>query len=320
MTVADATAEAAAVAEMTAVATVEDTAAAETTVDQEETTIAAREEMIIVAAATGTMTVDAATTALTMVAARKAAESIMVTAITAATKVLLTNNLKQNIMSYILAPSILSADFARLGEAVEMIDKSEAEWVHVDIMDGVFVPNITFGFPVMKAVRKYTKKPFDVHLMIVQPERYIKDFKQAGADVLTVQYEACTHLHRTIAAIKEEGMQAGVALNPHSPVSLLESIIMDLDLVLIMSVNPGFGGQKFIPNTFNKLRELQDMQARHNTHARVEIDGGVSLQNTAQLLEAGADTLVAGNAVFSTPDPLETIRQFKAIKAGVRTV
>jgi ribulose-phosphate 3-epimerase len=223
-------------------------------------------------------------------------------------------------MSCLLAPSILSADFARLGEAVEMLHKSEADWIHVDVMDGVFVPNISFGFPVIKSVRKFTDKPFDVHLMIVQPERYVKEFKAAGADILTVQYEACTHLHRVIYQIKEEGMKAGVALNPHTPVSALHDVIADLDLVLIMSVNPGFGGQKFIHQAFNKLREVKEMIRRSGSSALVEIDGGASLDNAAKLMEAGADVLVAGNAVFGTKDPLETIKAFKAIKPGAVTI
>jgi ribulose-phosphate 3-epimerase len=216
-------------------------------------------------------------------------------------------------MSYILAPSILSADFAHLGKAVEMINQSEADWFHVDVMDGVFVPNISFGFPVMKSIKKLAEKPLDVHLMIVQPERYIKEFKSAGADILTVQYEACTHLHRTIYAIKEEGMKAGVALNPHTPVSLLQDIIKDLDLVLIMSVNPGFGGQKFIAQSINKIHQLKKLIFDTQSSAVIEVDGGVSLDNTQQLLSAGANALVAGNAVFNTPDPLDTISKFKAI-------
>ena len=216
-------------------------------------------------------------------------------------------------MSHLLAPSILSADFANLGRDVEMINRSEADWFHVDVMDGIFVPNISFGFPVIKAIKKLAKKPLDVHLMIVQPERYIKEFKEAGADILTVQYEACTHLHRTIHQIKEEGMKAGVSLNPHTPVLLLQDVIQDLDLVLIMSVNPGFGGQKFITHSLTKLRETKELISKSVSKAMIEIDGGVSLGNAADIIRAGGQVLVAGNAVFSTPDPEKTIKEFKAI-------
>ncbi len=216
-------------------------------------------------------------------------------------------------LSHLIAPSILSADFANLGRDVEMINRSEADWFHVDVMDGVFVPNISFGFPVIKAIKKLAKKPLDVHLMIVQPERYIKEFKEAGADILTVQYEACTHLHRIIHQIKEEGMKAGVSLNPHTPVTLLQDVIQDLDLVLIMSVNPGFGGQKFIVHSLTKLRETQELISKSGSNALIEIDGGVSLDNASDIIRAGAHVLVAGNAVFSTPDPEETIKKFKGI-------
>ena len=194
-----------------------------------------------------------------------------------------------------------------------MINRSEADWFHVDVMDGIFVPNISFGFPVIKAIKKLAKKPLDVHLMIVQPERYIKEFKEAGADILTVQYEACTHLHRTIHQIKEEGMKAGVSLNPHTPVLLLQDVIQDLDLVLIMSVNPGFGGQKFITHSLTKLRETKELISKSVSKAMIEIDGGVSLGNAADIIRAGGQVLVAGNAVFSTPDPEKTIKEFKAI-------
>ena len=202
----------------------------------------------------------------------------------------------------IIAPSILSADFANLQRDVEMINNSAADWFHVDIMDGVFVPNISFGFPVVKAIKKYAKKPLDVHLMIVRPEQYIQQFKDAGADILSVHIEACPHLHRTIQEIKNAGMQAGVAINPHTNVSLLEEIIADIDLVCMMSVNPGFGGQKFIENTFQKIDSLKDMIIRRNSSAKIEIDGGVDLKNAAALLSAGADVLVAGNTVFSSRD------------------
>ncbi len=214
-------------------------------------------------------------------------------------------------MSHIIAPSILSADFANLQRDVELINSSEADWFHVDIMDGVFVPNISFGFPVVKAIKKYAKKPLDVHLMIVHPEKYLSDFKSAGADVLTVHLEACTHLHRTIQEIKTLGMQAGVAINPHSTVSLLKDIIADIDLVCVMSVNPGFGGQKFIRNTFSKIAELKQLIEQQQSNAKIEIDGGVDLNNYKQLIGLGADVLVAGNTVFSSPDPLATIQHLK---------
>ncbi len=216
-------------------------------------------------------------------------------------------------MSYKLAPSVLSADFLNLGRDIEMLNNSEADWIHVDVMDGMFVPNITFGFQIIKQIKSVAKKPLDVHLMIAQPERYIKAFADAGADVLTVQYEACTHLHRTIHQIKEEGMQAGVAINPHTPVSLLRDILSDLDMVLLMSVNPGFAAQKFIEHTWIKLRELKDLVEERKTQTLIEIDGGVSLDNAQRLLSKGANVLVAGNAVFNTPNPIETIKQFKQV-------
>lgn len=212
----------------------------------------------------------------------------------------------------IIAPSILSADFANLQRDVEMINNSSADWFHVDVMDGVFVPNISFGFPVIKAIKKYAKKPLDVHLMIVRPEQYILQFKDAGADLLSVHIEACPHLHRTIQEIKNAGMQAGVAINPHTNISLLEDIIADIDLVCMMSVNPGFGGQKFIENTFQKIDNLKDMIIRRNSSAKIEIDGGVDLKNAAALISAGADVLVAGNTVFSSSDPSATIKLLKA--------
>jgi ribulose-phosphate 3-epimerase len=216
-------------------------------------------------------------------------------------------------MSYKLAPSILSADFLHLGDAITMLNQSEADWIHVDVMDGVFVPNLTFGFSIIKQIKSLAKKPLDVHLMITQPERYIKDFKAAGADILTVQYEACTHLHRTIHQIKEEGMMAAVAINPHTSVSLLKDIISDLDMVLLMSVNPGFAAQKFIDHSITKLRELRTLIDEHQSKTLIEIDGGVSMENASLLLRKGANVLVAGNAVFNTPNPIETIHQFKTI-------
>lgn len=214
-------------------------------------------------------------------------------------------------MTYKIAPSILSADFANLQRDVEMINNSEADWFHVDVMDGVFVPNISLGLPVISAIKRHATKPLDVHLMIVQPERYIVDFKKAGADILTVHLEASTHLHRSLTAIREAGMLAGVALNPHSPVSLLKDVLSNIDLVCIMSVNPGFGGQKFIENTFAKVKELRQMANQINTSLLIEIDGGVTLDNYKSLLEAGADVLVAGNTVFSSNNPQETIQKLK---------
>jgi ribulose-phosphate 3-epimerase len=211
----------------------------------------------------------------------------------------------------IIAPSILSADFANLQRDIEMINNSSADWFHVDVMDGVFVPNISFGFPVIKAIQKYAKKPLDVHLMIVRPEQYIQQFKDAGATVLSVHIEACPHLHRSIQEIKKAGMQAGVAINPHTSVSLLEDVIADIDLVCMMSVNPGFGGQKFITNTFQKIETLKQMITRKKSSAKIEIDGGVDLQNATALIKAGADVLVAGNTVFSSADPGKTIFELK---------
>jgi ribulose-phosphate 3-epimerase len=216
-------------------------------------------------------------------------------------------------MSHIVAPSILAADFANLQRDVEMINQSQAPWFHIDIMDGVFVPNISFGFPVMKAVNKYAKKPLDVHLMIVRPERYIEEFKNAGAHILTVHYEACTHLHRTLQQIKAAGMQTGVALNPHTPVNLLEDIITDTDLVCMMSVNPGFGGQKFIENTYKKITQLKQLIKDKGSKTLIEIDGGVDLHNYKKLLAAGADVLVAGNSVFSAENPAQIIAQLMQV-------
>jgi ribulose-phosphate 3-epimerase len=216
-------------------------------------------------------------------------------------------------MAHLVAPSILSADFANIQRDVEMINSSEADWFHVDIMDGVFVPNISFGFPVVKAIAKHAKKPLDVHLMIVNPDQYVQAFKDAGAAVLTVHYEACHHLHRSIQNIKNAGMKAGVAINPHTPVSVLEDIIADIDLVCMMSVNPGFGGQKFIENTYHKAGLLKALIRNKNSTALIEIDGGVDLNNYSKLLQSGADVLVAGNTVFSSKDPVKTIKELKTI-------
>lgn len=215
----------------------------------------------------------------------------------------------------IIAPSMLSADFANIHRDTLMVNISEADWFHIDIMDGVFVPNISFGFPVMKAIKKFAEKPLDVHLMIVQPERFIKEFKDAGADILSVHYEACTHLHRTIFAIKENGMKAGVAINPHTPVMLLKEVIKDIDLVCMMSVNPGFGGQTFIENTYSKCAELKNMIIAQNSSCLIEIDGGVNDITGQKLLNYGADVLVAGNYVFKSIDMIETIASLKKLSA-----
>lgn len=215
-------------------------------------------------------------------------------------------------MSHLIAPSILSADFANIQRDVEMINNSKADWFHVDIMDGVFVPNISFGFPVIKAIKKHAKKPLDVHLMIVDPDRYTQVFRDAGADILSVHYEACPHLHRSIQNIKNCGMKAGVAINPHTSVYVLEDSIADIDLVCMMSVNPGFGGQKFIENTYHKITQLRTLIKNKKSNARIEIDGGVDLNNYKKLLQAGADVLVAGNTVFSSTNPTETISLLKS--------
>ena len=214
-------------------------------------------------------------------------------------------------MSLIIAPSILAADFANLQTEVEMLNRSEAEWIHIDIMDGRFVPNISFGLPVCAAIHKHAQKPLDVHLMIVEPEKYVADFKKAGAASISVHAEACPHLHRNIGQIKELDCLAGVALNPHTPVSILENVIRDIDFVCLMSVNPGFGGQKFIENTYAKVRELKDMIDRTGSSARIEIDGGVNQANAPKLIEAGASILVAGSFVFKSENPIETIANLK---------
>jgi ribulose-phosphate 3-epimerase len=216
-------------------------------------------------------------------------------------------------MAHLVAPSVLSANFANLQADIEMINASEADWFHVDVMDGVFVPNISFGFPVIKAVQKLAKKPLDVHLMIVDPDRYAQAFKEVGASTLTVHFEACTHLHRSVQNIKNLGMKAGVAINPHTPVHLLEDIIADIDLVCMMSVNPGFGGQKFIENTFDKVKKLKALILQKNSKALIEIDGGVDLNNYKKLISCGADVLVAGNTVFGSNKPSETIALLKRI-------
>lgn len=214
-------------------------------------------------------------------------------------------------MGVIISPSMLSANFGNLNNDIEMINKSEAEWFHIDVMDGVFVPNISFGFPIIQFINEKATKPLDVHLMIVDPDRYIEQFKKVGAQYLTVHYEACNHLHRTIQNIKSHGMKAGVSLNPHTPIFLLEDIIQDLDLVLLMSVNPGFGGQSFIENTYSKIKQLKELIVRKNSKALIEIDGGVDLNNASKLIECGADALVAGSAVFKSANPLETIKELR---------
>lgn len=213
----------------------------------------------------------------------------------------------------LIAPSVLAADFANLQREVEMINQSEADWFHIDIMDGVFVPNISFGMPVLEAINRHASKTIDVHLMIVDPDRYIKEFAKLGANNLTVHYEACTHLHRSLQAIKTEGMKAGVALNPHTNVDLLRDIIADIDLVCLMSVNPGFGGQSFIENTYNKITRLKEIIQEAGASTRIEIDGGVTSENIGQLVKAGADVLVAGSFVFKAENPSETIKNLKSL-------
>lgn len=215
--------------------------------------------------------------------------------------------------STIIAPSVLAADFGNLQRDIEMINNSEADWFHIDIMDGVFVPNISYGMPVLKAIAQHAKKTIDVHLMIVDPDRYIKTFAELGSNILTVHYEACTHLHRTLQAIKAEGMKAGVALNPHTNINLLEDVINDIDVVCIMSVNPGFGGQSFIENSYHKIKELKTLIDRRGAKTLIQVDGGVTDKNAKQLREAGADALVAGSYVFGSPDPTATISHLKSI-------
>ena len=218
-------------------------------------------------------------------------------------------------MSLIISPSVLSCDFANVQRDVEMINNSDADWFHIDIMDGVFVPNISFGFPVMKAIKRHAKKPLDVHLMIDNPDQYIEDFASAGADILTVHFEACTHLHRTINAIKEAGMKAGVAINPHTSITVLEEVLDSLDLVLIMSVNPGFGGQKFIESSIGKVVKLREMKTNLNPDLIIEVDGGVNLETGNRLVEAGASALVAGSFVFKSEEPINTIKALKGLQS-----
>lgn len=216
-------------------------------------------------------------------------------------------------MSTIVSPSLLAANFGNLSSEIELINKSEADWLHIDIMDGVFVPNISYGFPVLEYVKELSTKPLDVHLMVVDPTKFINEVKQIGADIMNVHYETCTHLHRAIEQIKSAGMRAGVTLNPHTPVSLLEDIIADVDLTLIMSVNPGFGGQRFIENTVPKVVQLREMIARKGSRSLIEVDGGINLETGKRVIEAGADAIVAGNFVFRAPDPVATIAQLKKL-------
>lgn len=217
-------------------------------------------------------------------------------------------------MNPLISPSMLSADFCHLAKDIQMVNESDADWFHLDIMDGVFVPNISYGMPLVKAIRSMAEKPLDVHLMIVQPERYVERFKEMGADILTVHWEACTHLHRTIYQIKNADMLAGVALNPHTPVAGLEDVINDVDMVLIMSVNPGFGGQRFIERSLHRIAELKAMIKRNKSECLIEVDGGVDLSNAQALVDAGADVLVAGNAIFSKENPTEIISRLKNVK------
>lgn len=216
-------------------------------------------------------------------------------------------------MAHLISPSLLSANFCNLENDIKMLNDSQADWLHVDVMDGVFVPNISFGQPVIKHIKKIAKKPLDVHLMIVEPDKFFEDYKNCGADIITVHYEACTHLHRSLSKIRQLGMKAGVVLNPHTPICVLEDIIDMCDLVLLMSVNPGFGGQSFIENTYSKIKTLKQLIEKKNPNCLIEIDGGVNTSNYKKLIEAGADVLVAGNAVFASENPIETIKQLKTI-------
>lgn len=216
-------------------------------------------------------------------------------------------------MKHLIAPSVLAANFTKLADEIALVNQSEADWFHYDVMDGRFVPNISFGFPILEAVKQLATKPIDVHLMILEPEKYIEDFRKAGADVITVHIETCPNLHRTLQQIRATGAKAGIAVNPHTPVSLLEDVLEDADLFCLMSVNPGFGGQKFIYQTLNKIRKLRAMLDERNLSAHIEIDGGVGLQNAEVILQAGADVLVAGSSVFKAANPIETISQLKAL-------
>jgi len=217
-------------------------------------------------------------------------------------------------MNHLVSPSLLAADFGNLARDVQIINRSEADWIHCDIMDGLFVPNISFGFPVIEHVKKIAEKPLDVHLMIVDPDRYLARWKETGADILTVQYEACIHLHRTVSEIRRLGMKAGVALNPHTPVSLLKNILPYIDMVLIMTVNPGFGGQSFIQESYSKIAELKNMTETGGHNILIEVDGGIDTKNASKLVETGVSVLVAGNTIFSSKDPEDTIRRLKRLE------